>query len=210
MFIFCLGFNIGDVFKIECLNDKKEWGPGPICSESKKEIEFIFGTDQFTYCGWEIDSKEKYIFYQDLILRKQNWQCRVEMFPHSKYFVPFFIPVWGIVENTHLHVNAHMNYVFHAVGGHIIAATSYPVQDYFQPAILNSVIKMHGPVKWFRGHYFADFNYWSPLKSSESNWMIIILWSIISIVATVVIFFIGYRYRLKPNIIKNIKTIKQE
>jgi len=199
------GYKIGQDIKIQCINSQGEWGPGPICQEKNTEIVFKYGIDEFVNCGWNIHDKESYNFFKELITRKENWACRVEKAPKLNFYIPLYIPVWGVVETNHIHVDTHMNFVFHASQGDVLAATAYPVQDYFQQVEPGTIIKMHGPVKWFKGHYFTDFNYLSPfkiVKGDVESIVITILWVFISTIATVILAVLCYKYNLKPNLIK--------
>lgn len=69
------------------------------------------------------------------------------MSPKSDFFVPFSIPIWGVIEADHMHVNNHMNFLFHADAGVIMGASAYPVRDRFQFVKMGSVIVLHGAVK---------------------------------------------------------------
>ena len=48
------------------------------------------------------------------------------MSPDKSFYVPFTIPIWGVVEAEHFHVNNHLNFVFHGDKGKIIGASVYP------------------------------------------------------------------------------------
>jgi hypothetical protein len=34
----------------------------------------------------------------ELIEQKKNWNCRVKMTPGHEIYIPFVIPIWGVVE----------------------------------------------------------------------------------------------------------------
>ena len=69
------------------------------------------------------------------------------MSKQTDFFVPFTMPVWGVVEPDHVHVDNRVNFVFHVDKGLIIAATAYPVHDRFQFGKPGSLISVHGPGK---------------------------------------------------------------
>ena len=58
-----------------------------------------------------------------------SWMCRIKMTPEHEFFLPLSIPVWGVQEKDHCHVDNHLNFIFHAVQGKIIGASAYPVRD---------------------------------------------------------------------------------
>lgn len=41
-------------------------------------------------------------------------------------YLPFSLPMWGLVEPNHVHVIPHMNFLFHAQDGFILGASAYP------------------------------------------------------------------------------------
>ncbi len=48
------------------------------------------------------------------------------MIPEHEFFIPFTIPLWGVVETDHTHLGSHLNFVFHADEGKITGAAAYP------------------------------------------------------------------------------------
>ena len=48
------------------------------------------------------------------------------MAPGLDFYLPFTIPVWGVVEVDHMHVDNHLNFIFHADRGRIIGVAAYP------------------------------------------------------------------------------------
>ena len=56
-----------------------------------------------------------------------GWNCRVAMTNDANSFrIPFTLPLWGVVEPSHIHVDNHINMVFHMDQGWIIGAAAYP------------------------------------------------------------------------------------
>lgn len=69
--------------------------------------------------------------------------------PDSPHHVPFVLPLWGVVEGDHLHMDNHINFVLHGDAGKVVAAAAYPVRDRFQFVKPGTVVSLHGPVRWF-------------------------------------------------------------
>ena len=86
----------------------------------------------------------------------EAWHCRVPISPDGPHYVPFVLPLWGVVEGDHLHMDNHVNFVLHADAGKIVAAAAYPVRDRFQFTKPGVVVSLHGPVRWFdKGTFVA-------------------------------------------------------
>jgi len=156
------GWKVGQKILMECKLQNGEWGPGPTCQETNEQMTFYYGMDSFQYCGWHISSPEMYQRIADLIKGEANWNCRIPMVPQQpgsqhNYYLPFSIPVWGAVEKDHLHLDNHLNFIFHAQQGRILGVAAYPVRDRLQLGKEGAVITIHGPVKWFHGHSFLPF-----------------------------------------------------
>lgn len=89
-----------------------------------------------------------------MVAQTAAWQCRVPVGADAASWVPFVLPLWGVVEGDHLHVDNHVNFALHADGGRVVAAAAYPVRDKFQFVKRGSTVSLHGPVRWFdRGSY---------------------------------------------------------
>ena len=118
-------------------------------------------------------------------------------------FVPFTIPVWGFVEKNHIHVDNHMNYVFHVDSGFIIGAAAYPVRDHFQETQKGSILNMHGAVRWFKKHGYEPFfgslaaTFWEGFKTSFLQ-----IFILVALVFVIVFnaFIVVYWVYLKPRI----------
>eukprot|EP00656_Telonema_subtile_P051008 TRINITY_DN6753_c0_g1_i2.p1 TRINITY_DN6753_c0_g1~~TRINITY_DN6753_c0_g1_i2.p1 ORF type:complete len:240 (+),score=45.48 TRINITY_DN6753_c0_g1_i2:141-860(+) len=153
-------FQIGQEFKIECQTDdsSKSWGPGPVCDETGKEISFHYGQDTFFYCGLRVRDQQHFEWLGSLVLQERNWNCRAPLSPERKFFLPFSIPLWGVLEKDHIHVDNHFNFIFHGDAGRILGAAAYPLRDRFQYSKVNSVINLHGPVRWFQRHSFLPMS----------------------------------------------------
>eukprot|EP01130_Rhizamoeba_saxonica_P000399 TRINITY_DN1035_c0_g1_i7.p1 TRINITY_DN1035_c0_g1~~TRINITY_DN1035_c0_g1_i7.p1 ORF type:complete len:199 (+),score=17.52 TRINITY_DN1035_c0_g1_i7:373-969(+) len=177
---------------------------------NKEEIVFKYGEDDFLKCGWSISDHDEYLYIARIISRNENYECRVAKAPGMQFYIPFTIPFWGVVENNHLHVDTHMNYIFHAYHGDIIGATAYPVQDRFQTIRGKDIIHMHGVVKWFDGQFFKDLTRGSPFSSGVGGdtLIYILIWCAFMVVLTCIFAMIFYRYSLKPKLIE--KYIKQD
>ena len=126
----------------------------PGAQETGKPVRFTFGLDNFLYCGLSLADNATYTRFRDVVALTAAWHCRVPVTPAATHHVPLVLPVWGVVEGDHLHVDNHLNFALHADAGKVVAAAAYPVRDRFQFAQLGSVISLHGPVRWFsKGSY---------------------------------------------------------
>eukprot|EP01121_Diplochlamys_sp_Union-15-3_P003689 TRINITY_DN1362_c0_g1_i1.p1 TRINITY_DN1362_c0_g1~~TRINITY_DN1362_c0_g1_i1.p1 ORF type:complete len:230 (-),score=30.83 TRINITY_DN1362_c0_g1_i1:18-707(-) len=205
------GYKLGEEVNIQCKTAQGNWGQGPTCVETGKPINFHFGHDMLQACTWGITSDEDYEHFKRLITREETWSCRVEVGPGVDFYLPFFIPIWGVVEDTHIHIDTHLNFVFHGDNyGHIMGGAAYPVQDHFQPVQKGTYLKIHGPVKWFKGHYFHDFSPNSVFASSSSTDIlpVLLMWSLVSIMLTAVIAVSYYQCCIKPRLVR--KLLKQD
>eukprot|EP01116_Phalansterium_solitarium_P003645 TRINITY_DN14467_c0_g1_i2.p1 TRINITY_DN14467_c0_g1~~TRINITY_DN14467_c0_g1_i2.p1 ORF type:complete len:236 (-),score=49.52 TRINITY_DN14467_c0_g1_i2:188-895(-) len=205
----CVGYKMGQKIKMQCKNstNPNDWGPGPICQETGEEMYFLYGVDSFHYCGWDIQTADVYEHLRRLILRDENWACRIGMAPEHDFFIPFNIPVWGVVESDHMHIDNHLNFVFHADAGKIIGAAAYPVRDRFQFAKTGSVLTMHGPIKWFNKQSFMDFTSSSALPTSSGTcvgWLAVVMWCLLSAAVSLGLSGVVYRRYLKPKLIRGV------
>ena len=144
-------YKVGESVTLECKSwDKSAWGPGPVCKETGKPLSLSFGVDNFLFCNLEVADAVTYGSFRDIVAQTKPWHCRVPVEPGGSHFAPLVVPVWGVVEGDHLHVDNHVHVVFHADAGRIIAAAAYPVRDRFQFVKQGSVISLHGAVRWFK------------------------------------------------------------
>lgn len=76
--------------------------------ETGSPMMFTYGVDTFASCGWHITDDKEYAFLVSLVRREQDWDCRMPMVPEvppdHDWYVPFTIPVWGVVEHDHAHI----------------------------------------------------------------------------------------------------------
>lgn len=88
-------------------DDSAEWGPAIKCLETGQPLSFPFGRESFVYCGWILANEDTYKFAAAVMQQQAAWQCRIPMSKDRKFFLPVLIPLWGVVEATHLHLNYH-------------------------------------------------------------------------------------------------------
>lgn len=138
------------------VDESEQWGPAIMCSETGRELTLTYGQDGFLHCGWLLANEDTYQFARSVMQQESGWNCRVPMSADRTFYLPLVIPLWGVVEATHLHLNQHLNFVVHADEGRIIGISAYPVRDQFQFGRVGSMIQLHGPVKWFRKHSFLS------------------------------------------------------
>jgi len=196
-------YKIGQKFKMQCLNNTKEWGPGPICKESGQEMSFLYGVDTLQYCGWNIENSDVYLYLRSLIQRDESWKCRIRMSPSMEYYIPFTIPVWGVAEPDHIHIDNHLNFVFHGDDGWIIAATAYPVRDRFQFVKTGTSVTMHGPIKWFDKLSFKDFSPVTFERKPESVFGSVLLACFLTALISSLAFVLYYKCYLEPELVSN-------
>lgn len=154
------------------------------------------------------------------------------MSPASQVWVPFNLPLWGLVEASHIHVDNHMNMIFHGFSGKIIGVAAYPgiylyflsiifinylfcfflilVKDAFEFGAVGATLHIHGATKWFNRGSFSGFSQTfaegdNPLPAIIS---IAFLCSSITLMFTVVIMIGFYDCYLKPNLMKKFKKLK--
>ena len=82
--------------------------------------------DAFIFCGWKIQDEKDYKFAQQVIKQEKAWHCRIPMSKDEAFHLPITIPLWGVVEPSHIHINFHLNFALHAMDGYIIGASVYP------------------------------------------------------------------------------------
>ena len=129
-------------------SDDLLWGPGLICAENGRPLSFQFGRDGFLSCGFFLAHDDLYKFAAAVVQGDVGWNCRVPMSKDRSFFLPVLVPLWGVAEPGHLHINQHSNFIFHVDEGRIVGAAAYPVRDKFQYDKVKSMLNMHGPVKW--------------------------------------------------------------
>lgn len=139
----------------------------------------------------------------------ETWNCRILVAPNHDFYIPFTLPVWGIVEHDHVHIDNHLNFIFHAMPyeGTLMAATAYPLRDTFQYVRVGSIVGIHGVVKWFTSHSFQDFYADTSLvtgKDEDPLYIIIFMWSLIAFGTTLTILMYVYRNYLKPKILRRV------
>eukprot|EP01112_Ceratiomyxa_fruticulosa_P004757 TRINITY_DN1529_c0_g1_i1.p1 TRINITY_DN1529_c0_g1~~TRINITY_DN1529_c0_g1_i1.p1 ORF type:complete len:237 (+),score=31.50 TRINITY_DN1529_c0_g1_i1:73-783(+) len=202
-------YEFGEKLNVQCKNKNGEWGPPPTCVESGEALAWYFGVDTFVHCGLNIESEETYRWFSSLVDLNEVWTCRVAVVPDHDFYIPMFIPLWGVNEGSHLHINNHMNFVFHGEAGRVIGASIYPVRDRFQYTTPGLLIAIHGPSKWFLQHSFKDYSY---SYSFGDSWLgdlgMILLWCLVSIVITTLGLGLCYRFHLRPRLIR--KMLKRD
>eukprot|EP00163_Fabomonas_tropica_P015105 TRINITY_DN2756_c0_g2_i1.p1 TRINITY_DN2756_c0_g2~~TRINITY_DN2756_c0_g2_i1.p1 ORF type:complete len:241 (+),score=39.65 TRINITY_DN2756_c0_g2_i1:133-855(+) len=205
-----LDFYPQEELTMQCWNQTSNaWGPGPICVEDGKPLHFNFGIDTFLHCTWEVNKDDgTYDFLANVVSGKDGYRCRMPMSRDGRFHIPFYIQLWGVVEKDHFHVNTHLNFVFHVDSNKLIAVATYPVRDHFQMVIPNSMVTMHGPVKFFHRHSYDSMSNPDPRLKIPSNWLSILYYCILTFVLWAVVFFLGYRFVLKPRLVK--KMLKKD
>eukprot|EP01094_Clydonella_sp_ATCC50884_P024731 TRINITY_DN6287_c0_g1_i1.p1 TRINITY_DN6287_c0_g1~~TRINITY_DN6287_c0_g1_i1.p1 ORF type:complete len:239 (+),score=39.57 TRINITY_DN6287_c0_g1_i1:144-860(+) len=207
------GYSLGEAVNVECRNtSSSEWGIGPICAETGKPMSFRFGEDDFMHCGWHLPTHKEISQMAKFIEGDDAWSCRVRVAPDIEFYVPFSIGIWGVVEPSHLHLDNHINMVFHASGGRILAAASYPLKDHFHFVGVGSILPMHGPVKWFRGTSYKplsgqDFGD-TPGYPIETVLSVGVMCSLVSVVITLAASVGWYMWFQKDRLTRQMLKVK--
>eukprot|EP00823_Brevimastigomonas_motovehiculus_P002016 TRINITY_DN1306_c0_g1_i1.p1 TRINITY_DN1306_c0_g1~~TRINITY_DN1306_c0_g1_i1.p1 ORF type:complete len:236 (-),score=25.56 TRINITY_DN1306_c0_g1_i1:76-747(-) len=196
-------FEEREEFRMECKNSTGQWSHGLICQETGLELQFLFGVDSFFSCGWLL-SQEEYTFAERVMKQEDAWQCRVPLSSDHTFFLPFSIPLWGLVEPSHIHLNYHMNFVFHVDDGRIIGVGVYPVRDRFQFGRVGSLINLHGPIRWFNKHSYMSLSASLHDQNSPSSCSFgtVAGWCLLMILMSTVGFILLYTFKLRPQLIK--------
>lgn len=98
----------------------------------------------------EVADAAAYARLAALVTLQAALHCRIPVTPaNASHFIPLLLPVWGVVEGDHIHLDNHYSLALHSDdGGRLTAAAAYPVRDRFQLVQPGSVISLHGPVRW--------------------------------------------------------------
>src|SRR3989338_1142076 len=152
-------YKIGDPIKIEC-HDKEtnQWTGGIKCAETGEDLTLSYGIDQVMTCTWTLSNEKEYQKMKRFVEGTESWSCRIRMLPEIEFYIPLPIPIWGVAEEKHLHIDNHLNFVFHTSHGKILGAAAYPIRDRFQFVALGSSLTVHGPVRWLRGSSYDAFS----------------------------------------------------
>ncbi|KAM9999048.1 hypothetical protein ACTFIZ_002609 [Dictyostelium cf. discoideum] len=205
-------FIYGDRISMECKDNEGNWKLGPICLNQKQELSVYYGRDSPLYCGIYIDEKE-FNRIKDVLNRNSSWECRIPISSESNtddnIYIPLSIQLWGYPQDDHLDITTHYNFIFHVEKGIIIGATLYPVKDKFQDVRKNAVFTIHGAIKWFNGGSHVELNDSLKLIKDNTNdflnnldYWIVILWIVLSMFTSLILFSLIYKYKLKPNLIR--------
>lgn len=167
-------------------------------------LAFDFAKDGFVYCGHRIADEAAFQFISDVLQQKKAWNCRVPMTKDQKVFFPITIPLWGFAEATHVHLNQHLNWVFHYVDGRIIGGACYTVQDKLQFSKPGSVVNFHGPVRWFFKHSFKGKHELAHHHKFvvDMTWMAVFGWCVLSFLVSTVFYVSLYTCYLRPRLAK--------
>ena len=207
-----VGFELGEEFALECRNATTgEWSDGPVCVENGKPMAFTFGVDRFLYCGLEISDAAFYEYLVRLLSLDMTRVCRVPMSADRTFFIPLVIPFWGVVEDDHVHVDNHINWVFHTEladdgeTGKILGAAAYPIRDKFQYGKIGSVINLHGPVRWFASHSFIGLSSASDdravVRTGTPTRTVAMLCAAVAL-ATALLLVCFYQCRVRPRLVR--------
>ncbi|KAK4531050.1 hypothetical protein CCYA_CCYA06G1907 [Cyanidiococcus yangmingshanensis] len=204
------GHELGEPLPIECLTpDRTSWEPMP-CRDRQEPVVVRFGLDTAFHCSWLLDTDAAYALVRDAVAMQRSIHCRVPLdnertAGHLRFFAPVTITLWGIAEGSHLHVNTHVNFVFHAHRGYILGAAAYSVRDHFQVVQPGGVLNLHGKVHWFDGHAFVPYVHepfrMPPAVAQRLAGVALALWSV-TLGLSVGVFTLLYQRVLKVRLIR--------
>ncbi|PRP74008.1 hypothetical protein PROFUN_06027 [Planoprotostelium fungivorum] len=206
-------YRYGDPIDIQCKSDvSSSWGPGPICKQTGKGMQFLYGIDGNQECGWEIDSQKTMNYIRSLLNAEANLVCRIAMTPDEfPFYIPFTIPLWGKDEVDHVHVGIHLNFIFHAEKGKIVAVAAYPVREpVIQHGVNGSILQLHGPSKWFQSHTFRDYIIEHAAPSPNEMMQVVAFWGGFTLVSTLTVASTFYLFVLKPHILQSVPGGQQK
>ncbi|KAJ3192326.1 hypothetical protein HK101_006721 [Irineochytrium annulatum] len=156
-------FSMGDLVDIECpvilSNGTLTTEYVPLhCADSGVQksnapLQFPYGMDALLRCIWALD-EGMYNMIKLSMEGKAAYSCRVPMSKDKTIFWPLTINFWGAIEDTHIHLMTHWNFVLHALEGFFLGGSVYPLRDHWVLAPPGGFIIIHGPVRWFAGHTF--------------------------------------------------------
>jgi hypothetical protein len=210
---------LGEELAIECLTpDLSSWEPMQ-CRNQQDPVVIRFGLDTDFQCSWPLESDAAYTLLRDALAMQRAIHCRVPLdnelsAGHLRFFAPVTITLWGIAEGSHLHVNTHVNFVFHAHRGYILGAAAYSVRDHFQIVQPGGVLQLHGKVHWFDGHAFVPYVHepfrLPPAAARRLTSAVLALW-LSTLVLSGVVFTLFYKKVLKVRLIRRLDpTFKAE
>jgi hypothetical protein len=204
------GHDLGEPLPIECLTpDHTSWEPMP-CRDKQEPVAIRFGIDAAFQCTWSLDTDAAYALVRDAVAMQRTIHCRVPLdnertAGHLRFFAPVTITLWGIAESSHLHVNTHVNFVFHAHRGYMLGAAAYSVRDHFQIVQPGGVLNLHGKVHWFDGHAFVPYvhePYRVPAAVAQRlAGVAVVLW-VVTVGLSIGLFTLVYQRVLKVRLIR--------
>ncbi|KAI8607958.1 hypothetical protein BC830DRAFT_1174836 [Chytriomyces sp. MP71] len=152
-------FEMGDLVPIECpailangTISATEYLPLH-CADTNTPLALPYGMDALLQCVWALDAP-MYTMISNSLNKQAAYSCRMPMSKEGGLYFPLTFAFWGQIEDTHIHLMTHWNFLFHAIDGFFLGGTVYPLRDHWVMAVKGSIIMIHGPVRWFAGHTF--------------------------------------------------------
>ncbi|KAJ3200341.1 hypothetical protein HDU67_002125 [Dinochytrium kinnereticum] len=109
--------------------------------------------DALLRCVWSLD-ESMYNMIKLSLEGQAGYVCRVPMSKDKSIYWPLTFNFWGAIEESHIHLMTHWNFIFHALEGFFLGGSVYPLRDHWVLAPPGGFIIIHGPVRWFAGHTF--------------------------------------------------------
>lgn len=129
------------------------------------------------------------------------------------------MPIWGVAEATHIHIDNHVNFVFHAARGSLLAAAAYPIRDQFAfvDKTNGGLVNLHGHIRFFTGESYtaaSQSNNFAFLPGDPgaqhlrgwSGLLHVLLWCLVTFVITAFVALGYFIFRIQPNYVRKLET----
>ncbi|KAJ3117393.1 hypothetical protein HDU96_006918 [Phlyctochytrium bullatum] len=137
-------------------------------AKSNAPLRLPYGMDAILRCVWSLD-EAMYNMIKLSLVGQAGYVCRVPMSKDKTIFWPLTINFWGAIEDSHIHLMTHWNFVLHALEGFFLGGSVYPLRDHWVLAPPGGFIIIHGPVRWFAGHTFEGTVSDAERQAQEAN-----------------------------------------
>eukprot|EP00698_Gefionella_okellyi_P001602 TRINITY_DN11527_c0_g1_i1.p1 TRINITY_DN11527_c0_g1~~TRINITY_DN11527_c0_g1_i1.p1 ORF type:complete len:251 (+),score=34.86 TRINITY_DN11527_c0_g1_i1:21-773(+) len=194
-------YELNERLDIDCKDMDGKWGPPPVCLETGEPLSFHYGQDAMIVCTINNPDPRFNTFIRSVVNYEKTWQCRARPFPEAEIAVPFFLPFWGVAEDTHIHLGTHAFFVCHGEQGILMGISAYPVQQGFQVMNPGGPLAINGPVQWFEHHSFKPLG--TEMQAADQTvrtvTLVLLSCTMTALVATGVALAM-YFYILKPRL----------
>ncbi|KAI8841332.1 hypothetical protein BC829DRAFT_15467 [Chytridium lagenaria] len=102
--------------------------------------------DALLRCVWSLD-ENMYNMIKLSLVGQSGYVCRVPMSKEKSIYWPLTFNFWGAIEESHIHLMTHWNFIFHAMEGFFLGGSVYPLRDHWVLAPPGGFIIIHGPIR---------------------------------------------------------------